>query len=38
VNRRIRWDKPLDWLAELEKHSYYKAPHAFQTSVINSEL
>ena len=18
VNRRIRWDKPLDWLAELE--------------------
>ena len=38
VNRRVRWDKPLDWLAELEKHSYYKVSHAFQTCVINSEL
>lgn len=22
VNQRVRWDKPLDWLAELEKHSH----------------
>jgi hypothetical protein len=27
VQERIRWCKPLDWLAELEKHSYYRVPH-----------
>ena len=28
VQERVRWSRPLDWLAELEKHSHYRVPHA----------